>query len=98
MRIRKKRRTKFKNIDKNLDVNLPNPIAQTKNLLLKIDESVASREIFDFDIDFETFQFMNYNNKKNTLKNAPSIVFNAVKDEKLFDLVKIETEKTRKRF
>ena len=31
-------------------------------------------------------------------KQIPSIVFNAVKDEKLFDLVKIETEKTRKRF
>ena len=34
---------------------------------------------------------MNYYNKKNTYnKQIPSIVFNAVKDEKLFGLVKIE--------
>ena len=33
-----------------------------------------------------------------TTKQIPSIVFNAVKGEKWFDLAKIETEKTRKRF
>ena len=33
-----------------------------------------------------------------TTKQIPSIVFNAVKDEKLFDLVKIETEKNKKKF
>ena len=31
------------------------------------------------------------------MKQIPSIVFNAVKDEKLFDLVKIETEKNKKK-
>ena len=31
-------------------------------------------------------------------KQILSIVFNAVKDEKLFDLVNIETEKNKKRF
>ena len=30
-------------------------------------------------------------------KQIPSIVFNAVKDENLFDLVKIETEKNKKK-
>ena len=30
------------------------------------------------------------------IKQIPSIVFKAVKDEKLFDLVKIETEKIKK--
>ena len=34
----KKRGIKYKNIDKNFDVNLLNPFAKTKNLLLKIDE------------------------------------------------------------
>ena len=33
-----------------------------------------------------------------TTKQIPSIVFNALKDEKLFDLVKIETEKQDKDF
>ena len=32
---------------------------------------------------------MNYYNKKNTYDNKTNIFFNAVKDEKLFDLVKI---------
>ena len=43
---------------------------------------------------------MNYYNKKRkhtTTKQIPSIVFTEVKDEKLFGLVKIETEKIRKR-
>ena len=31
----KKKKKIFKSIDKNLDINLPNPIAQTKKLLLK---------------------------------------------------------------
>ena len=31
-------------------------------------------------------------------QKIPSIALNATKDEKIFDLVKIETEKTRKRF
>ena len=31
-------------------------------------------------------------------QKKPSIIFNALKDEKWFDLVKIETEKTRKRY
>ena len=34
-----KRREYIKNIDKNLNVNPSNPIAQTKNLLLKINEN-----------------------------------------------------------
>ena len=35
-----KKRIRYKNIDKNLDVNILKPIAQTKNLLLKINENV----------------------------------------------------------
>ena len=63
-------------------MNLPNPIAQTKNLLLKINENLTSKE--EFDLEYETFQFNDYYNK-NTYNNKwiPSIVFNAVKDEKL---------------
>ena len=42
---------------------------------------------------------MNYYNKKEYIQQQiPSIVFNTVKDYKLFDLVKIETEKTRKNY
>ena len=52
----------IKNIDKDLDVNLPNPIAQTKNLLLKVNENVTSKE--EFVLEFETFQLMNYYYKK----------------------------------
>ena len=63
MRIgKKRRRSRYKNIDKNLDVNLPNPIAQTKNLLLKVNENVTSKE--EFVLEFDTFQLMNYYNKK----------------------------------
>ena len=55
---KKRRGARYKNIDKNLDVNLPNPITQTKNLLLKINENVILKE------EFETFQLINYYNKK----------------------------------
>ena len=47
-----------KNIDKKCDVNILNPITQTKNLLLKTNENVTLKE------KFETFQLMNYDNKK----------------------------------
>ena len=40
---------------------------------------------------------MNYYNKK-CIQQQNKYLFNAVKDEKLFDSIKIETEKTRKRF
>ena len=44
---KKRRRKRYKkNIDKNSEINLSNPIAQTKNLLLKIDEKVTSNEEF----------------------------------------------------
>ena len=56
MKIRKEQ--DIQNIDKNLDVNLLNLIEYTKNLLLKINENVTLKE------EFETFQFMNYYNKK----------------------------------
>ena len=52
----------IKNIDKNLDINIPNPITQTKNLLLKINENVTLKE------EFETFQLINYYNKKEYIK------------------------------
>ena len=52
----KKIRARYKNIDKKLDVNLPNPITQTINLLLKINENVTLKE------EFETFQLINYYN------------------------------------
>ena len=55
---RKEEEQDIKNIDKNLDVNLPNSITQTINLLLKINENVALKE------EFETFQLINYYNKK----------------------------------
>ena len=43
----KRRRKRYKkNIDKNSEIKLSNPIAQTKNLLLKIDEKVTSNEEF----------------------------------------------------
>ena len=45
MRIRKEE--DIRNIDKNLGVNIPNPIALTKNQLLKIDENIALKEEFD---------------------------------------------------
>ena len=47
-RIRRKKEEEkdIKNIDKNLEINLSNPIAQTKSLLLKIDEKVTSNEEF----------------------------------------------------
>ena len=48
----------IKNIDKNLDVNLLNPITKTINLLLKINENVALKE------EFKTFQLINYYSKK----------------------------------
>ena len=35
---KRKKEKDIKNIDKNLEINLSNPIAQTKNLLLKIEE------------------------------------------------------------
>ena len=38
---RKEEEQDIKNIDKNLDVNLPNSITQTINLLLKINENVT---------------------------------------------------------
>ena len=47
---KRKEEQDIKNIDKYLEVNHPNPIAQTKNLLLKINENVTSKE------EFETFQ------------------------------------------
>ena len=40
-KIRKEEEQDIKNIDKNLDVNLYNTIAQTNNLLLKINENVT---------------------------------------------------------
>ena len=41
------RRTRYKaSIEKNSDIYLPNPIAQTKNLLLKIDGKAISKEEF----------------------------------------------------
>ena len=45
----------IKNIDKNLEINRSNPIAQTKNILLKIDEKVTSKEEFvgEWDSDNE---------------------------------------------
>ena len=65
-----------------LDVNLPNPIAQTKNLLLKINENVASKE--EFDVEFMAFQLINYYNKKEYIQQKTNILyfFNAIKDEK----------------
>ena len=55
---KKRRRARYKkNIDKNLDVNLPNPITRTINLLLEINENVALKE------EFETFQLINYYSK-----------------------------------
>ena len=44
----------IKNIDTNLDVNVPNSIAQTKNLLIEINENGISKE--EFNLEFETFQ------------------------------------------
>ena len=58
MKIGKEKEKIIKNIDKNLDVNILNPIDQTKTLLLKINENVTSKE--EFNLEFETFQFMNY--------------------------------------
>ena len=46
-----------------MDVNLPNPITQTKNILLKIKENVTLKE------EFETFQLINYYNKKESYNN-----------------------------
>ena len=62
------------------------------------DNRISEKE--EFNLEFETSQFMNYYNRKRihtTTKQIPYIVFNAVKDEKILDLVKIETVKTRKR-
>ena len=60
---------------------------------MKINENVTLKE------EFETFQLINYYSKKEYIQQQkiPSIAFNAVKDEKLFDLVKIETEKNKKK-
>ena len=46
MRIRKEEEQDIKNIDKKFDVNLPSPIAQAKNLLLKLDENALSKKEF----------------------------------------------------
>ena len=51
---RKEEEQDIKDIDKNLDVNLLNPITQTLKLLLKINENEALKE------EFETFQLINY--------------------------------------
>ena len=82
----------IKNINKDLNVNLPNPITQTKNLWLKINENVTSKE------GFETFQFMNYYIKRihTTTKQMPSIVFNAVKEKTIWS--RQNWKKARKRF
>ena len=55
----KKEEQGIKNFDENLDINLSILIAQTKNLILKINENVSSKE--ELDLEFETFQIMNYN-------------------------------------
>ena len=55
-----------------------------KNILLKIDENISSKE--EFNVEFETFQLMNYFNNKRihtTTRLIPSIVFYAVKFEKI---------------
>ena len=57
-KIKKEEEQDIKNIDKNLDVNLPNTIAQTKNQLLNINENVTLEE------EFDSFQLINYYNKK----------------------------------
>ena len=49
-------------------VNLPNPITQTINLLLKINENVVLKE------KFETFQLINYY-KKNTYNNKTNTFY-----------------------
>ena len=73
-------------------MNLPNPIVQTKNLLLKINENVISKE--EFDLEFEAFQFMNYYNKKEYIqKQIPAIVFNVVKMRKYLIWLKLKQRK-----